>query len=53
MHVFNPESGMLAGIAAENKLPAMYGNLKIAAGGKILLMAGADGTVSLWGVPAP
>lgn len=53
MHVFNPENGTLAGIAAENKLPTMYGNLKIAADGKILLMAGADGTVSLWGVPAP
>ncbi len=53
MHVFNPENGTLAGIAAEKKLLTMYGNLQIAADGKILLMAGADGTVSLWGVPVP
>ena len=52
LHVFNPENGTLTGIAAENALPTMYGNLKIAADGKILLMAGADGTVSLWGVPS-
>lgn len=52
LHVFNPENGTLTGIAAENVLPTMYGNLKIAADGKILLMAGADGTVSLWGVPS-
>lgn len=51
IHVFNPDNGTLVGIAAENALRTMYGNLKITADGKILLMAGADGIVSLWGVP--
>lgn len=53
IHVFNPDNGMLVGMAAENALRTMYGygNLKTTANGKILLIAGADGIVSLWGVP--